>query len=82
MTTNEQLAHDLRQLADRLLANETPAPPPAPKLEFLDVAGFAKHLDVSPTTVRRQILQGLPHRRVGKLIRIPVAQALAWLDAR
>lgn len=78
------LALELRDVATRIIeatAPEAPAPKP-PTPEFFDVVGFAAHLAVSPSTVRRLLKEGLPHKRVGTSIRIPTAAALAWLDLR
>ena len=47
----------------------------------LDVPGVAKILGCSPDTIRAEIRAGrLPHVRVGRLIRIPRHQLVAYLE--
>lgn len=78
------LALDLRAAADRVLsALPAAAPPPAEVTPaYLDVDGFAKRLDVSRSTVRARVAEGMPSRHVGRALRIPVREAEAWLDIR
>lgn len=59
------------------------APPPEPTTEpppYESIAGFAARLDVSEKTVRRMIVEGMPHKRPRpRTVRIPVADAEAWI---
>jgi excisionase family DNA binding protein len=49
---------------------------------YATIQEFAGHLTVSRSTVKRWLKQGLPHVRVGSIVRIPVAEARAWLAAQ
>lgn len=77
------LAREMRDVANRILEALPDEPPPAPAKtpEYFDVLGFAAHLDVSPSSVRRLIKEGLPIKRVGRSVRIPTAAALAKIAA-
>lgn len=46
---------------------------------FLDPDGFGARHKITADTVRRYVKAGMPHQRIGRLIRIDVAQADAWL---
>lgn len=64
------------------LAALPPDPPAAPvrPSAFMTAAAYAEHLQISPRTLRRLIKEGLPVVRPRpKLIRIPVADATAWM---
>lgn len=79
------LALELHVLASRLLERLPGDPPPSPsprppEREFMDVREFADKLGVSSTTIRRQIKTGLPTKTIGRLLRIPVAEAMTWLE--
>jgi hypothetical protein len=47
---------------------------------FMDAAAFAARRSVSASTVKRWIRQGLPHARLGRIVRVKVADAERWLD--
>jgi hypothetical protein len=56
------------------------APPPP---EYLSVDDFAKRLAMRPKAVRQLLKEGMPHVRPRpRTIRIHVAKADAWIEAR
>ncbi|MDX6480320.1 MAG: Helix-turn-helix domain [Gaiellaceae bacterium] len=63
------------KLLDRLEADEG-------KLDatpiFMSISEYAKHAQVSEKTVSGWLKQGLPHRRIGKVVRVKVADADNW----
>lgn len=77
------LALELHVLTSRLLERLPGEPPPSSRpveREYMDVREFAEKLGVSATTIRRQIKAGLPIKPIGRVVRIPVREAMAWLD--
>lgn len=50
---------------------------------YLTIDGFARHMGVSRSSVKRWLKDGLPSLKLGaRTLRIPLDQALAWLGAR
>ena len=45
----------------------------------MTVKGFAAHWRVSPRQVIDLVTRGLPVVRIGRVVRVPVAQADAWV---
>lgn len=70
---------DLVSMCEQLLARvrELESSPPS-KLEFMPIAAYAEYRGVCPATVRKWIKLGLPHQRIGRVIRVRVAEADAW----
>jgi excisionase family DNA binding protein len=51
--------------------------------EHLSPEGFALRINVSLSTVRRELSQGrLRYRKIGRLVRIPASAGNKWLEAR
>jgi excisionase family DNA binding protein len=48
--------------------------------ELLTLAEYAQHRRASISTVRKWVRMGLPHSRIGRLVRIDPAQADEWLE--
>jgi hypothetical protein len=78
------LARTLRSTADAIIhelegeaAAPNSGPPPA---NYATVVAFAEQLNVSPNTVRGWIRLGLPTVTVGRVVRVRVHEARAWLD--
>lgn len=46
---------------------------------YMSPADFARHVGVSPRTIRSLLKTGLPRVKVSRYTRIPVAAAEAWL---
>jgi excisionase family DNA binding protein len=60
-----------------------PPTPPAATAAYMTLAEYAKHLRVSPRTLRRLIGEGLPVVRPRpRLVRIQVAAASEWMASR
>jgi hypothetical protein len=77
------LARTMRSTADAIiheLEGEAAAPgaipPPA---NYATVGAFAEQLNVSVNTVRGWVKLGLPTVTIGRVVRIRVPEALAWL---
>lgn len=85
MTTPDRRAALLvlqASIAAELATLPAPAAEPARPL-YLSPGAFADELGVHPSTVRRMLGEGLPHLRPRpRLIRIPVADARRWMEAR
>lgn len=45
---------------------------------YMTVAEYAEHAKVGEKTIRKWLKAGLPARRRGSIIRIPIAEADAW----
>ena len=75
------LALELHVLTGRML-EKLPGepPPPAEAPAYLDAAGLAKHFGISLRKVRDLLKKGLPKKRIGRSVRIPVCEASAWID--
>jgi excisionase family DNA binding protein len=56
-------------------ANATPA------VEYATVTQYAQRQSVCSRTVQKWIRQGLPSHKAGRLLRVNVARADAWLEA-
>lgn len=54
---------------------ETPSLP----ILYLSIADFARRLGVAKNTVVNWTKQGLPTVRIGRVVRVPVTEATAWL---
>lgn len=48
--------------------------------EFLTIDGLAARMKVCRNTVKNWIARGMPVLRGGRTVRIPAAEALAWLS--
>ena len=77
---NRVLLLQARALIDEALqhSGKEPSEPAAP--ELLTLAEYAHHRRASISTVRKWVRMGLPHSRVGRLVRIDPAQADEWLE--
>ncbi|GAG45661.1 unnamed protein product [marine sediment metagenome] len=72
---DELAVHQARQmLAETSLATTQAVP-----RRFLSMQDFAKRQDVSVSTVTRWKTRGMPARKTGTIVRIPVQEAEAWL---
>lgn len=49
---------------------------------MLNVKDFAVFMKVSTRTVRRWITDGMPHVRIGQVIRIDKVNAMAWIESQ
>lgn len=79
------LARTMRSTAEAIIVEleggahaEAPSPPPSP---YATVSGFAEQLNVSTNTVRSWVKLGLPTVTMGRVVRIRVPEALAWLES-
>lgn len=72
------IRHELDALEREVLAPEAESG----RLEYTHVtaADFAQRMKVSTETVRRWVQQGMPVIRVGRMMRIKLADADAWLS--
>jgi hypothetical protein len=79
------LARTMRSTAEAIiheLEGEAPAAGPSPPAaNYATVNAFAEQLGVSANTIRGWIKLGLPTVNVGRVVRIRVQEARAWLDA-
>ena len=57
-------------------------PAPTPERIYMRCEQFAERHAISKRTVSKLLREGLPHFGAGKLLRIDVAAADAWLRAR
>lgn len=71
-----------RAAVDAALATIGDAPTALPPTDplYLDTDDFAARRSVSRSTVRRWIERGMPHRKVGRIVRVVVKDAEAWLE--
>jgi excisionase family DNA binding protein len=49
---------------------------------LLTIAEVAEYLKVSPKTVRRFMGRGLPHYRLGRVLRFKERDVFQWVEAR
>jgi hypothetical protein len=49
---------------------------------WVDDAAVARHFDVSPRTVRRWLMLGVPSRRIGGVRRYRLSEVEAWHERR
>lgn len=78
------LARTMRSTADAIiheLEGEATAPRSSPPpANYATVSAFAEQLNVSVNTVRGWVKLGLPTVTVGRVVRVRVQEARAWLD--
>lgn len=81
-----RVAAALRELAAAFEAPDGPAPAatvPAVAAEYMTPNEYAARVHVTPRTIRKLIQEeGMPSARVGRVLRVPVAAADAWLRLR
>ena len=78
---NRQIAQRSAELVELLAGGDASPSNDAPP--YLSIDGFAQRFQVSEKTVRRMMHEGLPFERPRKrAVRIPVAEAEAWIKAR
>ena len=51
-----------------------------PEELFLTIQQFSEWQSVHRNTTKKWLLKGLPVRRIGRVVRIPVSEALKWLE--
>lgn len=71
----------LDALAERVAAKLPRPAEPSMRLAFLTRTNFAKRVDLSPRTIDTLIGRGLPCIGKGRLLRVDVTAADAWLRA-
>jgi hypothetical protein len=74
-------ARELIRVLDRMMQSDPDLRPANDPVEptHMTIATFARREAVSVATVRRWRDRGMPIRKTGNVIRIPVAEAEAWL---
>jgi excisionase family DNA binding protein len=72
----------LRELA-AALDEEGAAATPAPGTpEYMTPDEYAARVHVTPRTVRKLVEDGMPSARIGRVLRVKVREADAWLELR
>jgi excisionase family DNA binding protein len=77
---NRVLLLQARALIDEALQTSGKERPQPSAPELLTLAEYAQHRRASISTVRKWVRMGLPHSRVGRLVRIDPALSDEWLE--